>query len=101
VDHRRYNGAMLLGLKGLVIKSHGSADRYAFYVALTRAYEAANNRMVDKIATAFDLIEKQKVVEVEELNSATESNPEQVKLVPGAGLDSGIIQPSIPPNAVT
>jgi glycerol-3-phosphate acyltransferase PlsX len=63
VDHRRYNGAMLLGLRGLVIKSHGSADRYAFYMALTRAYEAANNRMVEKIAKAFDLIEKQKTDE--------------------------------------
>jgi glycerol-3-phosphate acyltransferase PlsX len=61
VDHRRYNGAMLLGLRGLVIKSHGSADRYAFYMALTRAYEAANNHMVEKIAKAFDTLEKQKI----------------------------------------
>ena len=52
-DHRRYNGAMLLGLRGLVIKSHGSADRYGFFMALNRAYEAANNQMVDKIAAAF------------------------------------------------
>jgi len=27
MDHRRYNGASLLGLRGIVIKSHGSADR--------------------------------------------------------------------------
>jgi glycerol-3-phosphate acyltransferase PlsX len=53
VDHRRYNGALLLGLKGLVLKSHGSADRFAFYMALTRAYEAAKGRMVDRIAEAF------------------------------------------------
>lgn len=53
VDHRRYNGAMLLGLKGLVVKSHGSADRFAFYTALKRAYEAANNNMVDRVAEAF------------------------------------------------
>lgn len=32
VDPRRYNGASLLGLKGIVVKSHGSADRYAFEI---------------------------------------------------------------------
>ena len=53
VDHRRYNGAVLLGLRGCVIKSHGSADRFAFGFALDRAYEAAKNRMVERIASAF------------------------------------------------
>ena len=53
VDHRRYNGAVLLGLRGCVIKSHGSADRFAFGFALDRAYEAAKNRMVERIADAF------------------------------------------------
>ena len=53
VDHRRYNGAVLLGLRGCVIKSHGSADQFAFTVALGRAYEAAKNRMVERIAEAF------------------------------------------------
>jgi glycerol-3-phosphate acyltransferase PlsX len=37
VDHRRYNGAALLGLRGLVFKSHGSADEVAFEQALNRA----------------------------------------------------------------
>ncbi|MEI7530504.1 MAG: phosphate acyltransferase PlsX [Betaproteobacteria bacterium] len=53
VDHRQYNGAVLLGLKGLVLKSHGSADRHAFYIAMTKAYEAAKNNMVSRIAEAF------------------------------------------------
>ena len=53
VDHRRYNGAVLLGLRGCVIKSHGSADRLAFVAALERAYEAGKNRMVERIAEAF------------------------------------------------
>jgi len=57
VDHRAYNGAMLLGLKGLVIKSHGSADKYAFYVALVRAYEAAKNKMVENIEQVFEQAE--------------------------------------------
>ena len=36
VDPRRYNGAALLGLRGLVFKSHGSADAFAFEQALRR-----------------------------------------------------------------
>ena len=55
VDHRRYNGAVLLGLRGCVIKSHGSADRFAFGCALDRAYEAAKNKMVERIAQDFVL----------------------------------------------
>jgi len=39
VDHRRYNGASLLGLCGIVIKSHGSADSYAFGFAIKHAVE--------------------------------------------------------------
>jgi glycerol-3-phosphate acyltransferase PlsX len=49
VDPRRYNGAALLGLRGLVFKSHGSADAYAFEMALTRAYDAARNRLLDRV----------------------------------------------------
>jgi glycerol-3-phosphate acyltransferase PlsX len=44
VDHREYNGAMLLGLNGIVVKSHGSADAYAFSKAIeVAASEARNN----------------------------------------------------------
>jgi glycerol-3-phosphate acyltransferase PlsX len=49
VDPRRYNGAALLGLRGLVFKSHGSADAYAFEMALARAYEAASHGLVDRV----------------------------------------------------
>jgi glycerol-3-phosphate acyltransferase PlsX len=49
VDHRRYNGAALLGLRGLVLKSHGSADAVAFESALARAYDAARNRLIDRV----------------------------------------------------
>jgi len=49
VDPRRYNGAALLGLRGLVFKSHGSADAYAFEQALARAYDAAHNRLLDRV----------------------------------------------------
>ena len=49
VDPRRYNGAALLGLRGLVFKSHGSADPLAFEHALQRAYDAARNRLLDRV----------------------------------------------------
>ncbi len=49
VDPRRYNGAALLGLRGLVFKSHGSADAFAFEGALNRAYDAARNRLLDRV----------------------------------------------------
>ena len=49
VDHRRYNGAALLGLRGLVFKSHGSADAFAFERALSRAYDAARNGLLDRV----------------------------------------------------
>lgn len=49
VDHRRYNGAALLGLRGLVFKSHGSADAIAFEHALNRAYDAARNNLLDRV----------------------------------------------------
>lgn len=46
VDNRRYNGAALLGLRGIVIKSHGSADAYAFGHALQRTREAVHNGLL-------------------------------------------------------
>jgi glycerol-3-phosphate acyltransferase PlsX len=49
VDHRRYNGAALLGLRGLVFKSHGSADDFAFSQALVRAYDSARNNLLDRV----------------------------------------------------
>ncbi|MDY0012419.1 MAG: phosphate acyltransferase PlsX [Rhodocyclaceae bacterium] len=49
VDHRRYNGAVLLGLRGVVVKSHGSADAFAFEQAIRRAAEAAGNQLIERI----------------------------------------------------
>jgi len=49
MDHRRYNGGALLGLRGLVFKSHGSADELAFEYALRRAYDAAEHNLLDRV----------------------------------------------------
>jgi glycerol-3-phosphate acyltransferase PlsX len=50
VDPRRYNGATLIGLKGVVIKSHGSADPLAFRFALRKAYTEVAHGVLDRIA---------------------------------------------------
>lgn len=50
LDHRRYNGASFLGLKGIVVKSHGSADSYAYLCAIERAAEEARGGMLQHIS---------------------------------------------------
>lgn len=50
MDPGRYNGASLLGLRGVVIKSHGSADAYSFGKALERAVEEVRNDVIQRIA---------------------------------------------------
>jgi glycerol-3-phosphate acyltransferase PlsX len=50
VDPRRHNGATLIGLRGVVVKSHGSADALAFQHALRKAYTEAAHGILDKIA---------------------------------------------------
>ena len=49
MDPGNYNGASLLGLKGIVIKSHGSADVYAFRQALARAVDEVKNNVPQRI----------------------------------------------------
>jgi phosphate acyltransferase len=49
MDPGRYNGASLLGLRGIVVKSHGSADAYAFGQALRRAEDEVRNDVVERI----------------------------------------------------
>jgi glycerol-3-phosphate acyltransferase PlsX len=49
VDPRQYNGASLLGLRGIVVKSHGSADSFAFEVAINRAWDEARSGMLQRI----------------------------------------------------
>src|SRR5881392_2330819 len=50
MDPAKYNGATLLGLKGIVIKSHGSADVRAFAHALESALEEVRNNVPQRIA---------------------------------------------------
>ena len=49
LDPRNYNGATLLGLRGIVVKSHGSADRYSFRIAIGRAADEARSGVLPRI----------------------------------------------------
>ena len=49
VDPRRYNGAIFLGLNGIVVKSHGSADALGFANAIGVAVDMMTNGFLDKI----------------------------------------------------
>jgi glycerol-3-phosphate acyltransferase PlsX len=59
LDHRRYNGASLLGLRGIVIKSHGSADAFAFSQALARAVDEVRNSVPQRIAERMGQLQPQ------------------------------------------
>ena len=73
VDHRQYNGASLLGLRGIVIKSHGAADSYAFTFAIARAVDEVRGGMLRHLS--------ERVAELphhpESLSSYSRSIPEE------------------------
>jgi glycerol-3-phosphate acyltransferase PlsX len=50
VDPARYNGASLLGLNGIVVKSHGSADSFAFQNAIERAFNEVREDVLQRIS---------------------------------------------------
>ena len=54
-DHRKYNGASLLGLKGTVVKSHGSADALGFRHAIEVAIDESRSELVSKIEAALSV----------------------------------------------
>jgi phosphate acyltransferase len=49
MDPRRYNGAVLIGLNGLVVKSHGGTDALGFAHAVDVAMDMVTNRVNDRI----------------------------------------------------
>ncbi len=50
LDPRRYNGATLVGLNGIVVKSHGGADEVAFCNALETAFLEAHTDLPARIS---------------------------------------------------
>lgn len=54
IDPREYNGASLLGLQGIVIKSHGSADAYSFTTAISEAVLEVNKNVPARITRVLE-----------------------------------------------
>ncbi len=51
IDPREYNGASLVGLRGIVIKSHGGADEYSFAHAIGEAVVEVQKNVPEQIKT--------------------------------------------------
>ena len=56
IDGRYYNGAMLIGLNGIVVKSHGGADKTAFSNAVKVAVELSYQNINQKIIQEINLV---------------------------------------------
>jgi len=54
IDPRRYNGASLLGLRGIVIKSHGGADRISFTTAIKEAVLEVEKNVPERISSYLE-----------------------------------------------
>lgn len=54
IDPRRYNGASFVGLNGIVIKSHGGADAFAFANAIHEAVYEVNQAVPEKISQQLE-----------------------------------------------
>ena len=61
IDPKQYNGASLLGLRGIVVKSHGGADRISFATAIEEAIIEVANNVPEKINEKLEqlLIDRQ------------------------------------------
>ncbi|NBQ08021.1 MAG: phosphate acyltransferase PlsX [Betaproteobacteria bacterium] len=91
MDHRRYNGASLIGLRGIVFKSHGSADDMAFQAALARAADAVEHRLIDQIAQTLP-----EARALGHVNSAAapsaDAQAHAASIMPGSALAIGQVQ---------
>jgi glycerol-3-phosphate acyltransferase PlsX len=53
IDPRKYNGALLVGLNGVVVKSHGSTDSFGFYNAIMTAIEEIKKEIIPNMIATF------------------------------------------------
>ncbi len=100
MDHRSYSGGALLGLRGLVFKAHGSSDAYAFEQALGRAYDAARNRLLDRVHDRIrDTLARLPQAANETLAGVPQAANETLAAVPKAAVVSTDAVPVAPDDA--
>ena len=73
----RYNGASLLGLRGLVFKSHGGEGVYGFEWAIRRAFEAAKHDVISRISASIAELMPQSEAATEVAPSETAAQTQQ------------------------
>lgn len=56
----QYNGASLVGLRGIVVKSHGNATTKAFLAAIEEAAQEVQRKIPEKIQTVFAQVDTEK-----------------------------------------
>ncbi len=56
INPEKYNGATLIGVNGISVKSHGNASPFAFSCAIQRCYEFVNSDINTKIRQNFDIL---------------------------------------------
>jgi phosphate acyltransferase len=59
IDPRMYNGATLIGLRGVVLKSHGSADAISFETAISKAYLEVEENVLARIIERIEKLQLQ------------------------------------------
>ena len=93
MDHRKHNGAFLLGLRGVVVKSHGNADAEAFTAAVQFAAQTRSQDVVGAIARALESSAAETEAETEtEAEAETKAEAEaetESKTESGTESDSG------------
>ncbi len=75
LDPRRYNGASFLGLRGIVVKSHGGADIYSYKHAIRTAIEESRSGILRRITEQLELEHHKRNLTAENMNA-----PEKVSL---------------------
>lgn len=58
IDPRKHNGAILLGLNGIVVKSHGGTDGFGFSSAINVAHELIVNKSVSQIQNGLEKLKE-------------------------------------------
>ncbi len=76
LDYRRYNGATLLGLRGIVVKSHGSADAYSFSKALERARSEVEHGLLGSITAEIGRLHAEGLLSPQAATSAASTETE-------------------------
>ncbi len=59
MDPRKHNGASLLGLRGIVVKSHGNADRVSFQNAIEISVKLVEQQIIEKMRKQFETVAKE------------------------------------------